>query len=59
MLIDYTNAILLTGKLAEFNTIVDNFTEQSYDFFMTSLEDHHLEEDDDDPSKDASIVRND
>ena len=59
MLIDYTNAILLTGKLAEFNTTADNFAEQSFDFLMTSLEDHHFEEHDDDPGKDASVVRND
>lgn len=54
-----TPVILLTGKLEELFAAVDDLAEQSYDPLTASLEDHHLEEHDDGPGKDAAVVRDD
>lgn len=59
MLITRTLIILLTGKLAESIAGVDGLAEQSYDLLTASLEDHHLEEHDDDSGEDAAVVRDD
>jgi len=54
-----TPVILLTGKLAESIAIANGLAEQSYNLLTPSLEDHHLEEHDDDAGKNATIIRDD